>query len=50
MRDDQMQREAKQKKAQDKIMKRSEAEAEAGASMGTGAAVYEEKDIEKAKL
>lgn len=50
MRVDQMRRDAKQKNAQDKIMKRAEAEAEAGAAMGTGAAVYEEKDIEKADM
>jgi hypothetical protein len=50
MREDQMRREAKQKKAQDKIMKRAEAEAEAGAAMGTGAAVYESRDVEKADM
>lgn len=50
MRDDQMRREAKQKKAQDRITKRAEAEADAGAAMGTGAAVAEEKDIEKAEM
>lgn len=44
-----MRREAKQKKAQDKMIKRAEAEVEVGAAMGTGAAVYEEKDIEKAE-
>lgn len=49
MREDQMRRETKQKKAQEKIMRRAEAEIEVGAAMGTGAAVYEEKDIEKAE-
>lgn len=45
-----MRREAKQKRAQDKLLKRAEADADAGAAMNTGAAISEEKDIEKAAM
>ena len=51
MADDQRKRDARQKRAADKLMKRMEAEAGAGAAMETSAAIEEcielEKDIEK---
>ncbi|EME46603.1 hypothetical protein DOTSEDRAFT_70575 [Dothistroma septosporum NZE10] len=48
MSEDQRRREAKQQRAAEKIMKRAEAEAATGAPMGTGAAVDEALDVEKA--
>lgn len=47
MAEDTRRREAKQQKAADKLMKRAEAEVEAGGPMMTGAAVDEKFDLEK---
>ena len=46
MSEDQRRREAKQKRAADKIMKRAEAEAATGAPMETGVAIEEAPDVE----
>lgn len=47
MAEDQRKREAKQRKAADKLTKRMEAEADAGAAMVTGPAIEETIDLEK---
>lgn len=51
MAEDQRRRDAKQKRAEAKLTRRFEAEAEVGAAMGTGAAVVEgEKDVERGSV
>lgn len=47
MREDKDREEAKRRKAEQKIMKRNEAEAMAGVAMETGAAIDEDIEIER---